>query len=359
MSDFLTELRREVVDAHDRHHRRGRAKRRLRRFLTRTWSPRGALGVAAVATTLMIVVIGTRFLAEPQPSHPGIKGILSVGGLPLDAAFSDGSLWVSDANGQVIRVDPATRRVLARIPLGGNGGSIAAAGDRIWVRSSGPSGLTHLIEIDPGSNHLVARVRAGGDSGIAVGAGAVWSINRYPSSPEDISRIGAAGHGAVTRIPFLRGDGIAVHGDVAWAIAHTGTVAAIDARTGRVLRRYPQLAPSDAGANAENVLALDDQGVWALSTENAQIVRILGGRIERRIPLDRPPQPVIARARDGLWIALGNELSGHNRLERIDAETGRVTATVDLGTHRPTALTPADGSLCVVTADGTVIFIAA
>ena len=144
---------------------------------------------------------------------------------------------------------------------------------------------------------IVARVRAGGDSGIAVGAGAVWSINRYPSSPEDISRIGAAGHGAVTRVPFLRGDGIAVHGDVAWAIAHTGTVAAIDARTGRVLRRYPQLAPSDAQANAENVLAVDDQGVWALSTENAQIVRIIGGRIERRIPVDRPLQPVIARAR--------------------------------------------------------------
>jgi DNA-binding beta-propeller fold protein YncE len=357
VSDFLTDLRREVLDAHGRHQRQGRWHRRVRRL------PRRAvpLAVAAVAAGLLIVVAIVSSLPQAPPaSRLRIVAVLPAGRLPLDGALGGGSLWVADSGGgAVVRIDPAGRRVLARIPIGGDPQSIAAGAGAVWVRSADADGRTHVSRIDPETNRVVARFRAGGSSGLAVGSGAIWSINRYPSSPEDISRIDPSSHRVTAHVNFLRGDGVVADGDVVWAIDHTGTVARIDARSARVVRRWPQLAPSSAGANAENVLAADRDGVWALSASNAVIVRITGERLARRIAIDPDARPVLARAPDGLWIAAGGDLRTRNRLIRIDPKTGKTTATVDIGAHRPQALVPAGRTLCVVTADGTVLLIAA
>jgi hypothetical protein len=358
MSDFLTELRNEVVDAHARHRQRRWLHRAVRPAHPRGWSARPVLAVAAVLVALLAVVIGGRFHAAPRPGTPGVSAVLRVGGLPLDATYGAGSLWVSDTRGVVIRVDPARRRVLARIPTRGNAESIAFAGGRVWVRTLNRGSGTSLVEIDPKTNRVVARVPAGGDGGIAVGAGAVWSINRYPSSPEDISRIGASGHGATTHVPFLRGDGIAIEGDIVWAIAHTGTVAQLDGRTGRIVHRWPQAAVSDASTNSENVLAPDAHGLWVLGTVAPEIVRIEAGHITRRIPLETAvTQPVLASAADGLWVAAANHAGASNSIVRIDPESGDADETIELGAHHPTAIVPAGHTLCVVTGDGRVLFV--
>jgi hypothetical protein len=358
MSDFLTELRNEVVDAHARHRRRRRLHRALRPAHPKGWSARPVLAVAAVLVALLAVVISGRFHAAPRPGSPGVSALLRVGGMPVDAAYGDGSLWVSDTGGVVIRIDPARRRVLARIPTRGNALSIAFGGGRVWVRTLNRGSGTSLVEIDPKANRVAARVPAGGDGGIAAGAGAVWSINRYPSSPEDISRISAAGHGATTHVPFLRADGIAIEGDTVWAIAHTGTVAQLDGRTGRIVHRWPQAAASDASTNSENVLAPDAHGLWVLGTEAPEIVRIQAGQITRRIALQTAvTQPVLANAADGLWVAASNHLGTSNSIVRIDPGSGHADATIELGAHHPTALVPAGHMLCVVTDDGQVLFV--
>jgi hypothetical protein len=49
--------------------------------------------------------------------------------------------------------------------------------------------------------------------------------------------------------------------------------------------------------------------------------------------------------------------SPHNRLVRIDPQTGRATATVDIGRQHPVTLVGAGAELFVVTAQGRVLVV--
>jgi DNA-binding beta-propeller fold protein YncE len=361
VSDFIAELRREVLDAHARHGRRGRLHRRVRSAHPRAWSPAAILATAVVATSLAALVIAARFLAGPAPSRPHVVGVLRIGGTPVDAAFGDGSLWVTDFNGTVVRIDPGSRRVLARIDVHGQPEAIAVGAGSVWVRgpdASGPAGGplgSRLLQIDPGTNRVVARVALGGGSGLAVAADAVWAPRRF-TMREGIDRIDAA-TGARTRpIHLPNVDGVAVGADALWVIQHDGTVARIDPSADRIARRWLQLAPSDAGGMSAPILP-DAGGAWLLSTTKAAILRVAGGRVVRQIAVDPSVRPLLARALDGLWIASGDNLGLRNRVSRIDPDTGHVTATLDLGDQRPKALVAANDALFVVTAQGNVLLI--
>jgi hypothetical protein len=101
---------------------------------------------------------------------------IPVGGPPGGVAFGAGSFWVSAANHTLARIDPASRRVAATIPLDDLHlpGSVLVAGDAVWVFAGG--GL--LQRIDPASNQVVHTLQVGPqevDTGrLAAGAGAVW-----------------------------------------------------------------------------------------------------------------------------------------------------------------------------------------
>ena len=79
-----------------------------------------------------------------------------------------GSVWVADSkNRQVLlRVDPRTRDVQARIRTGGDinalGGDpiVNAGGGAVWAiaRAPGADGGHRLLRIDPGTDRVIARV---------------------------------------------------------------------------------------------------------------------------------------------------------------------------------------------------------
>jgi DNA-binding beta-propeller fold protein YncE len=84
------------------------------------------------------------------------------------------AVWVSTGDdGRVVRIDSSSNVVTASIPTGaGPVGDIAATPDAVWVSAS-----TELLRIDPASNEIVARLRFdGGVGGIAVDATGVWAI---------------------------------------------------------------------------------------------------------------------------------------------------------------------------------------
>jgi hypothetical protein len=116
MSPFLDELRREVVTAHEAHAARSRAERTLRR---RPPVPRIALGAALLAVLASIfAVLAMRERNETIPVAPRIVDELRIGGSPVGAVASDGSLWVADGAGRgVVRIDRENRRAVARIPV--------------------------------------------------------------------------------------------------------------------------------------------------------------------------------------------------------------------------------------------------
>jgi sugar lactone lactonase YvrE len=291
-----------------------------------------------------------------------VAAVIRVGGVPDGAAFGAGVLWVADFNGTVVRIDPVRRRVVGRIRLDGQPDSIAVGTDGLWVRVlSGTDRAAATVEhLDPRTGRVLARTAVGAGSGVAVGGRAVWAPRRF-FGPEGIDRIDRARGVRTGRLGVRNVDGVVEAGGVLWVAVHDGTIVQIDAATGRVVRRWPALAPSEATASGTGTIVADDRGAWVLSTHRAEILRLAGGRVVRRIAVDPTAQPLLTRVRGALWIAAGGGPTAadarHNRVTRIDPDSGRATATVDTGDQRPVALVAAGGELLVVTAQGRVLVV--
>jgi YVTN family beta-propeller protein len=90
------------------------------------------------------------------------------GAIGVVAAF--GSMWATGQDG-VVRVDPAGGKIVAKIPVDGGAGWTAASTDAVWVTS--PAGL---VRIDPQTNAVAATVAlpAGNAGDPDVIAGKVW-----------------------------------------------------------------------------------------------------------------------------------------------------------------------------------------
>jgi DNA-binding beta-propeller fold protein YncE len=71
---------------------------------------------------------------------------------PVGVVGAFGSMWAAGADG-VIRVDAATNKLVATIPLDGGGGWTAASSDAVWVTS--PKGL---VRLDPQANAVVTEI---------------------------------------------------------------------------------------------------------------------------------------------------------------------------------------------------------
>jgi len=353
VSDFVTELRREVVTAHAAHRVAGaRTRRRRRRPVV--------AGAVALAALLVAVVWAVRSVPAPeQTAEPRVVEVLEIGGDPADAAFGAGSLWVADyQSGQIVRIDPARRKVVARIPLGGQANNVAADDESVWARGDLTHPRTRMWRIDPASNRVVTRADGGNRWFPAIADGAVWVFHELVDPPT-LERLSPRGV-ATTRIPFYRGNGLAGKGRWLWALGTDGTVVRIDARRGRIVNRWPQLAPPGANAvgdrDGREAIVADDDGAWVLSPGQEQLVRLEGDRVVRVLH-SGPSRAILAAAQDGLWVATGDDPSG-SHIARYDPRTGERTATVELGTHYPRALVPGPGGLWVIAGDGTVVLVA-
>jgi hypothetical protein len=361
VSEFIDGLRADLVEAAAREQRVGRLGRAARPVRPRAWRPAAAVGAMALAAIIAAVAIAVVALAPPaqRAGSPHVVAILDVGGSPVDAAFGQDSLWVTGFSGTVIRIDPAGRRLVARVDVAGQPEGVAVGAGAVWVRTpnqgAGDPLGTRLVKIDPKRNRVVASAALGGGAGLAAGADTVWAPRRF-TMPEGVDGLDARDLARTQRLPLANVDAVADAGTTLWVIQHDGTVAQVDTATAHVVRRWPNVAPSDAEGSPAK-LAVDRDGVWVLSTANAEILRIAAGRVVLRIPVDRSVRPLLASARDGLWIASGDRLGRANHLMRIDPDTGKVTATIDIGDHRPVALVTARDTLCVVTADGKVVLV--
>jgi sugar lactone lactonase YvrE len=352
MSDFRTELRREVFEAHARHRRRAPLRRRLVGA-----RPRRVLAPVLAAAAVAIAILVIRLPARPAPAKPPrIQAVVHVGGQPIGAALGDGSLWVVDSSGSVVRVDPHSGRVIARIPVAGTPDAVAAGAGSVWVSSESGGGRSRLLRIDPHTNRVSLNVSPGagitGSPTLAVGAGGLWVMRDVPE--QAIYRLDPAGLRVITRIgPFPTGHGLVATANAVWAEVSNGTLLHIDAQ-GRIVRRWPQLL---LGGHAGGKLAADARGVWVVNDERSELIRIEADRIVRRIGLPAPTLPLAAGTPDAVWAAAGDDLNPHNRLLRIDPASGRVTGSVDLGHRVPTALTAVGAQVAVTTGNGDLLLI--
>ena len=151
---------------------------------------------------------------------PGISGV----------AVGDGSVWVSSPRtGEILRVDPASERLIARIPIGGHPAAIAFGGGRVWVADGDGAGVTAVNAAGGkvfrrGIEPHVAPLR------LAVGAGGLWASS---ASTGTIRRIDLGTTTTGPAIPVGRGPaGVTVGGGLVWvANSRADSVTRLDPAT--------------------------------------------------------------------------------------------------------------------------------
>lgn len=353
MSDYISELRRDLVDAAAREQAAGRAARVARPLRLRAWSPTAVAGALATAALLLAVVLTLTTLAPPpKPADSKIIATVHLGGQLQDAVLAGGSLWVADFEGRVLRLDPATHRVRARIGVGGTPRSIAAGGGAVWVISNdSETGATssHLVKLDARSGRVLARVPTKGYGGpLAFGAGGLWLYTNEHRG--DVERIDPDSLQRTAFFPFETGWGLAVAANTVWTLKDR-SVLQIDPATGRVSR----IGGITSFGDGDGAVLADRDGAWITGPGDGLLSRIEGGRVTRRIAVGAMAG-VIAATPSAIWVS-ASRLQDSNEVVRVDPEDGKVVQRIDFGYRVPKALVPVGKDLWVITSGGEAMLV--
>jgi len=230
-----------------------------------------------------------------------------------------GSLWVTGGDGRealVQRVDPVTNAVVDTIRLEGHqAGDVAVTDSELWVSVFGGDGRVYVARIDAITSEVTARVPVSGD----------WIREVFPFSDRIVVR--TRGGGAVntlTVIDVVTAEVVASEStEEAIFTASDGYVWAgagdrllrIDPGTAEVVDSVP------VGSQITYTSMLwRDGGLWFLgydanaTGEASEVMRFNPATGEVDASVDAPPSPVaMAMGEDALWV-LGYE----GRLTRVD-----------------------------------------
>lgn len=251
---------------------------------------------------------GTAVSSQPATTPAPKLVRITVPGDPFAVAVApDGAVWTATHDGkQVVRVDPATRKVTETTPITGNGTALAWANGSIW----------------------------------AVG----WKRALY--------RLGDPGGGIAQTIPLPRPDQMAVDAGSLWVTNwQHNSVTQIDAATGRPGRTVTAGPPPSGGEQGVSAVAVGDGSVWVVRGDLNRVYRVdpANGRVEATI--DVGATPVSASFGEGsLWVT---NLQG-NTVSRVDPATNRVIATIAAQTE-PAYAVAAGGAVWVTNFGGDTV----
>ena len=220
------------------------------------------------------------------------------------AVAPDGAVWTATHDGrQVLRIDPATRKVTAKAPIGGNGTALAYADGSMW----------------------------------AVG----WKRALY--------RLADPAGTVAQTTPLPRPDQMAIDGDSLWVTNwQHNSVSHVDARNGRPLGTVTAGPAPLAGEQGVSSVAVGDGSVWVVRGDTDTVYRIDpgDGHVQARVGVGLTPTSAAFGA-GSLWVL---NLQG-NSVSRIDPATDHVTATITTQAEPAYAAT-AGGAVWVTNFDG-------
>jgi virginiamycin B lyase len=311
-----------------------------------------AIGVGLVVALLLagrVIAAGLRRSVPPSPSAAStatttastprtsaatpptaVVATIAVAAAPTQVTVAAGAVWVGGWDtGTLVRVDPATNRVAARIPVGRAQESpiaIAATARAVWVVDFGDA---QVLRVDPATNRVVARIPVrGGAGGIAAGAGAVWVTSGEGGDQRHgwVQRIDPTRNRVVATTAVASGGlwDIAIDGPSAsvWVGSEFGGLWRLDAHTGRVTTIRRPGAP-EAGAGGVGHLAVGAGALWVAGEGQLQRRDAGSGRIMATIRwADGSAAAHGAVGAGGVWF------SSRQGLARFDVTANRLVATI-------------------------------
>ena len=251
----------------------------------RAVAPRMAIGVA-VAITVLLALVAIRPFAPADDttatSNPRVIDRIALGGSLNAAIPAFGDVWINDSSrGDLLRLDPAQRKVLARIHIpdtsGGRSFGLASADGSIWALLGGDnqSGwIGPLVRVDPKTNTVRQRIPLGSLHGLRIIAvGLVADPHQHalwiPATDGAIridTRTGTVDRRALAPKTHLGEiSGMGPPSDPLAMIASDGNLLRLDARTGasRATIPLPFARAQVAPASGHSVLLWRPDGTIA------------------------------------------------------------------------------------------------
>ena len=233
------------------------------------------LGMACLA------VAAQTSASEKQVPKPGVKEVqvpfaslkpsatIKIGHTADWALIADDAVWVAGTKpDSVVRIDPASNKVVAKIPLPGEACSGLAFGfGSVWVPICGKKSL--LVRIDVSKNKISATMPfgpAGPEQGIAVSDDSVWIVTEKNGA---LVRIDPATNKARQKISIPPGSFVPLYSDgIVWITGFESSVlTAINAATGEVLGSIP-VGPKP------RFLTAGGGSIWTLNQGDGTVSRI-------------------------------------------------------------------------------------
>ena len=265
------------------------------------------------------------FTVIPKP--PVVGPTINVGALPSDVVVTPGGVFVTNwLDDTLSKIDPASNRVLASIPLdiGGNAGpeAIAYGDGALWVTVTGDAGS--LLRVDPATGQTVATFPMGSPAAVATSPGAVWVTSHQGGTVTRVDPVTNSVSATIMLEPGLWG---LAYGEGAIWVANPerDTVSRIDPATNAVTATISDIdAPVGVAVGARSVWVTN----WGTTGQPGGMVsRIdpLTNRVTRTIPVGTNPGRM-AFGGGYLWVALQGA-----SLVQVNPATNAVKARVTIG----------------------------
>ena len=206
--------------------------------------------------------------------------------------------------------------------IGGTADWVLVTENAVWVASTKPFAV---VRIDPATNKIVASIRIPGEacSGLASGFGSIWApiCGKKPA----LVRIDAAKNAVTAVLPIAPAGpegGIAASDDSIWlATDANGTLVRIDPSTNKVHQKI-SIPPGSYNP------IFSDGIVWITGIEKNALTAVdaNSGKVLESIPVGPKPRFLTAGA-GSIWTL--NQ--GDGTVSRVDEKSRKVLATIQVG----------------------------
>jgi outer membrane protein assembly factor BamB len=341
--DFVTRLELELRGAAERQAGGARVTRRGRRPDLRRLAPVAVAAAALVAAAILGVAALRDDTTVPTHPAPQLVGHQALVGQGASIASGFGAVWVSDpSNGLVLRVDPRTRAVQARIKVGGEAVLNTGAG-AVWALTLG-----QLLQIDPRDNRVVRRIPVPGPAfDVLPTEGGVWVVGPSVVARADPRRKQLEPPISVDRAGYVVG-GWNTDGRTLYLMRGDDTLLAIDARTAK---RLPNVRVATSGpivaATNGTVIVAGETGMVALDTASGRV------RWSRDLGAGSINNGVLSGTT--LWVQATDRATRRDRLWRIDARSGRTEGTLTLPAFGAAGMATVGSQVWIVSLSGELV----
>jgi streptogramin lyase len=361
--EFEARLRLELREAAEREQRRGR----LARFVAAGRSLLPAIGhstlpaAAVTATVIAAIAVAAIFLLsgpEQRPvAPPQVVAEFSVADSLGESVAAYGSVWMNDTSrAQLLRVDPDSRRVTARLPVRGQVTMTSGAGSLWALQEGSPGGFGFqgpLLRIDPATGGVTARIRLRAPAGqpfageeVLSARGAVW-VGGQDGALRIDPRTNRVARTVALPGDFVRSDFALWRGGL-WALTADGRLLRFDTRTGARMGEVRLALPQASRP-------LETAGDALVTTVSGGLARIdpYSGRVLWSRRLGQDLDTVGTEAGGLIWARSSGRL--RDRLRAIDPDTGRVLTSLELDDFSGAGIAAIDDELWLSTVGGNVV----